>query len=1289
MRQRILAMALAVGFLWGIASACAAGRNLRTEFANPPPSHAPAPMWWWNGEPLDRERLVWQLDQMKAKGVMNPCVIYVPTDLGEPPVWSDAWWDYWRWAVDQCKRRGMTLWFSDYKVDTYRYRDFLREHPERRSQTLKRVHRRVNTAGTVTVQVPDPVVSARAFQVAGDSLDPASAVDLRNHLQENALNWDAPGGEWDIEIICSVPGSSWDCMLPGVGKQVVDLHYAEFERRCPGELGKGIGGFFQDELYLWQSPAWSSCLAAEFERRKGYDLIPLLPALWRDMGPQTPKVRVDYYDVVVSLIEENYFRPIFEYMEGHGLLHSHDNWGRFGSVQGQTMGYGDYYRTMRWYSAPGYDDPGRHGGAQRNFPDAKLASSIAHLYRRPRVWCEGFHSSGHGASPADMMPWINANFAYGMTAYDFHGIFYTSYGGWWEWAPSSSCFRQPYWKHYDQVSAYVTRLCYLLSQGVHRCDVAILYPVTTVQADLSMSSPEGKAAEAASMKLGRFLFQKGMDLDYVDFESLQRAEIQDGALHVAGEEYQVLVLPATAIVRYATLEKALALYRAGGTVVAYGCLPKASERVGRDDPKLNAMVTELFGLTAKEALTAEAPIRQPAPYGGAGIFIPSDYDEVYRLIDERIHRDFAGSHDEVYVTHRVIDQHDVYFVFNARNEPIELEAFFRAQGNPELWDAWTGTAEPIFCYQADEHGTHLPLRLGPYQAQVIVFSPRAKLPHVASHDLDTLTSVNVDGRRVTVKGWARKGGNKTATVIDGGKLYRVRGTAAKPPAPIILDGLWEFEVVPTLDNRWGDFRWPPSPGIIGPEARQFRYAEETEPHRAWHEPNFDDSNWPVVTYSFGPYFWRLGPVPPGTETAELERKLAARQSVDPATPLMVGEAKLLWERYHFSKRWGIERDPFGSSSYGGHGLKKKVPDDFIDLGINQPGTIWYLWTAVRSPREIDARLVVKKELPGRYGLEPGFKPNTAVSAQAWLNGRLLEGIGEQGEERVRLQAGINALLLKFTQPEDVGLLYYHPAKGRLRAYVVLQPKTPGQPLPQAPNLGLRWFAAPNDFAYDILPQRTQGVGWYRFTAPPGLRAMEIVAHGNPRVWVDGREAQVETKSGRPDSARCFQATLRAPQPTSAVVAIRIEQEPGIYGGAAIPEPIALDCGPGRASLGQWSSIGLQTYSGAAWYRRDVRLTDHYVGKQIILDLGDVAATCQVQINDQLVGARVAPPWHFDISKFIRVGSNRIEVLVANTLGSHYSVGIPTRYVFEGQTSSGLLGPARLEALTPVELRVEQ
>ena len=63
------------------------------------------------------------------------------------------------------------------------------------------------------------------------------------------------------------------------------------------------------------------------------------------------------------------------------------------------------------------------------------------------------------------------------------------------------------------------------------------------------------------------------------------------------------------------------------------------------------------------------------------------------------------------------------------------------------------------------------------------------------------------------------------------RIEPVKAMPASAETVVQLDGPWDFELKPTMDNRFGDFRWPPSREILGAEARRFRYADETN-HRS-------------------------------------------------------------------------------------------------------------------------------------------------------------------------------------------------------------------------------------------------------------------------------------------------------------------------------------------------------------------------------------------------------------------------------------------------------------------------
>ena len=224
--------------------------------------------------------------------------------------------------------------------------------------------------------------------------------------------------------------------------------------------------------------------------------MPELPALFKDIGPRTPKVRLDYSDVMVALTEEGFFKPVFDWHQQRGMTMGCDHGGRGRDV----VEFGDYFRTQRWNQGPGADQP----GLGKDLIKAKVASSIAHLYQRPRVWLEGFYGSGWGTTSAGVVDATFANFVMGYNLLSFHGMYYSTHGGWWEWAPPDNTFRMPYWKHLRGFMDCVQRLSYLLSQGHHRCDVAILYPVAPMEAGM-----DGQEAVKTAFSTGEATLRQG------------------------------------------------------------------------------------------------------------------------------------------------------------------------------------------------------------------------------------------------------------------------------------------------------------------------------------------------------------------------------------------------------------------------------------------------------------------------------------------------------------------------------------------------------------------------------------------------------------------------------------------------------------------------------------------------------------------------------------------------------------------------------------------------------------
>ena len=701
----------------GILGVLLAVCDLYQGFLSPPPGFGEVPFWWWTGERLDETRLLEQVEDLHAAGVSGVQVNYSHTRSGdcrtadvEPPIFSDEWWRIFNTVAEACARKGMGIGLSGYTLDWPGPDNLFARlginSPETRARHLTPDCARRPDGGLVTV----------AREGTLDPLNPESA------------------------------------------RRLITRFLEPFENRLTPLARTGLNYFFQDELTLgggnyYAGPLrlWSEDFAEEFRKRKGYDIVPLLKGLFEDIGPLTGKVRLDYNDVLMALTEERYFKPVYDWHASRGLIYGCDPSGR----GRRPMEFGDYMRAVRWYTAPGFDTPGGSADLIKN----KVGSSIAHLNRRPRVWLEGYHSLGWQAAPETIFESSVHNFVYGASLLNLHGLYYSTYGGWWEWAPPCYHFHQPYWRHMPVFLKYFERLSYVLTRGVHVADVAVVNPIEPLLID----AQGGQASvELAHRIVEELVGRRGVDCDFIDGDSLTRAEIVDGRLAVAGESYRAIVLPNMTALRSASLEKLAAFRAAGGMVAVFGAAP---ERTDAELARTDEMKRLSNGL-AEAAYPSE----------------PEEEDYA-RFVASFGVRDVNGPAG-LKALHRRTDGCDLYYLVDLKADAV---CTFRTTGAPEIWDPWTGTRRSASAWRRTADGTTSVELESTGQPILIAF----------------------------VKDAADWLGNLPRAV-------RTASAGSAAAASVTLDGPWKFSLLPVLDNKWGDYRLPASEERLGAEIRRFR-----------------------------------------------------------------------------------------------------------------------------------------------------------------------------------------------------------------------------------------------------------------------------------------------------------------------------------------------------------------------------------------------------------------------------------------------------------------------------------
>lgn len=905
--------------------------SLLDRFQDPDRSFFPTPIWWWSGDRLDAARLRWQMERLVAGGAMNLVVMnLLPTvpEMGmtrdDPVLFSERWWELFEGVCRDAEELGASLWLYDQigHGGANLLGEVIARDPDAAGLVLDRTV--VDVEGHGSVECPPAGTVVAAAFVERDGTVRQVAPSGRRASAD---------GSGRLMLFHTAP-RGLDFFSRRACEQLIQVAFEPFEQRVPQYLGNVIAGVFQDELPPIQN--WSREFPERFREIAGYDVIPRLAELWEDLTPNSRRVRRDFHHVRGTLAEEAFFLPLQEWHDRHGTLSSFDqDYGaRDADPAGSSRLYGDYLRTHRSFSAPGSDHQG----------DAKIHSSLAHSYGHERVWIESFHSSGWGGTLEEtfdwLLPWIGA----GANLYNPHATYYSTREGWWEWAPPATDWRQPYWRHHIEFARAVARLCSTLSWGTHVCDVAVLFPSATGQSALAPDGTVGPAGRAASETYHRIagrmtwfdtrpgvLNELCRDFDVLDDDTVASAAVDGGALVHRGERYRTVILPACAVIEAATARRLVEFADAGGNLVAVGPLPESAAGLTEDDAPVEELRQRFARGAARQVDSADdlaGALADVPPLVRADVptLVRRDGDEVVVFVPAAFPRaSRVGPSDD---PDPVFDWLKVAIDFEPSGWARERELVVSGvSGAPQLWEPFSGRRRRL-------------------EAQ-----PTA------------------DGVKVRVP------------FDDGPAALLVWGCAEEPPAagrddaefaaPVALDGRWEVEVEPTLEDRWGDLGAPP-PAL---------------PVEAWALEHEDAGRWVQVDATFGPRALWAGPALP-------------EDLPEPGGEPPEGG----WNEAVWSPSRGIRKDPIHEHTLGPSG---RVPEEFMRFGRLEPGEAVHVRTVLHATAAAETNLVV----------------GGAAVKSAWLDGRRLElvDVGYLAHAPIALAAGASVLDLRLVVEEPVEL----------------------------------------------------------------------------------------------------------------------------------------------------------------------------------------------------------------------------------------------------------------------------
>ncbi len=365
-----------------------------------------------------------------------------------------------------------------------------------------------------------------------------------------------------------------DYLNPDATRAFLKVTHETYKQAAGDQFGKVVLGFFGDEPDYTAFIPWTPRLPEEFQKQKGYDLVPYLPLFFEPkMTPEAIRVKADYYDVWSGIFRDSFFGVQADWCAKNNveyLVHlNHEEQGlRLELPEDLTRNEGDFFRDMRHVEVPGIDNlnqlipslvhvPDGTWNVNNNFP--KLASSAAHLFGRPKVWSE--EGGGLGI---DGKYQLDYQFVRGVTAMQIRIPGGRGPGG-----PAGPAAAPPAVPPQAAMLAwYTNRAGYLMSIGKPAAQVALYHP-----ADSMWMGDE--AADRSTTRLGWQLFEHQIDWDYFDEQSLRSvATIEKGGFrNLSGQLYKAIIFPSMTVITRASLEHLQAFVKAGGKAIFVGKTP--------------------------------------------------------------------------------------------------------------------------------------------------------------------------------------------------------------------------------------------------------------------------------------------------------------------------------------------------------------------------------------------------------------------------------------------------------------------------------------------------------------------------------------------------------------------------------------------------------------------------------------------------------------------------------------------------------------------------------------------
>lgn len=730
---------------------------LQDSFKNPPVENRPLALWAWLNGFVDTTKLVYELEEMKDKG-MRGAFIWDVGSLADkekmipagPEFLGTESLQYISLTLNTAKRLGLDMglfassswnaggpWIDEANA----------------SKELLSVTQIVTGPSVKKMTIGNPKLTgtdAKAYTLITSIAIPHSDAKEIDYLQNGTVNldqftssnkvidWKIPEGKWDIiSFFMANTGQKLECPSPNSDGLIIDhLSRGATKRDFDTMLTKlatvmtpenQLKFLELDSYEVWEARDWTPDFSEQFKKRYGYDLKPFLPILQGYKSKNSvigKRFLGDYNRLVSDMIIDNHFGQSMEIANKNKMeLYS-------------EAGHGGYARVDPLKALGNSDVPMGEFWNRQRFWVTKEAASAAHIYGKKLVAAEsltGWQNWQHG--PADFKQLLDIAFCAGLNQVVFHNFAHSpaiaGKPGFVYHAGEHINVNTSWWEMARPFMDYLGRCSYMLRQGRFVGDVCVYYgddapnqvPSRRIDPNIIPKYPESACQHCGVPKPVDPGKIEGYDYDYINSDVISnKLKTENGRLILpSGQSYKMMLLPDREDISLEVLKSLERLINDGAIVI--GRKPTQSNSLKNFplcDSEVKAIADKIWGKCDGKNILSNN-------YGKGTVYWGKSVQQV--LNEYSISPDFEvkgidNSHRHIDYIHQQTEKEDIYFVSNSATEEKKITCVFRVDQDkvPELWDPETGLIQRKLEYKKVPDGVSIDFIMDPLASRFVVFS---------------------------------------------------------------------------------------------------------------------------------------------------------------------------------------------------------------------------------------------------------------------------------------------------------------------------------------------------------------------------------------------------------------------------------------------------------------------------------------------------------------------------------------------------------------------------------------